>query len=184
MGTIDYLTHSIAKITCPRLTNVLTRDRLLDLLSGEETRPVKWIQGPPGSGKTTLAADFVNTFQLENIWYRVDETDANISAFFNNLKLAVEKATQDENSHLPLLTPEHGFNRLSFAREFFKILFAAFSSGFTLVLDDFHLLPADSEFYEIVRLGIEEAPRGATIIIISRGSAAPPCLEYCRQIIL
>ena len=86
MENIDLLTHSIAKTTCPRLTHVLTRDRLLNLLSGEETRPVKWIQGPPGSGKSTLAADYVNTFQPEHIWYRVDETDANISAFFYNLK--------------------------------------------------------------------------------------------------
>jgi ATP/maltotriose-dependent transcriptional regulator MalT len=45
---------SIAKITRPILSDVVQRKRLFHLLDEGKKKPVVWVSGPAGSGKTTL----------------------------------------------------------------------------------------------------------------------------------
>ena len=45
---------SIAKISRPRLFGVLPREELFALLDENRGRPLIWISGPPGAGKTAL----------------------------------------------------------------------------------------------------------------------------------
>ena len=48
-----------AKIVPPTLTGVLARERLFAHLDQRRAAPVVWISGPPGSGKTALAASYL-----------------------------------------------------------------------------------------------------------------------------
>ena len=50
---------ALAKLTRPRLYDALARPRLFALLDEAATRPIVWISAPPGSGKTTLVASYV-----------------------------------------------------------------------------------------------------------------------------
>ena len=44
----------IAKLTRPRLYAAAPRERLFALLDAHCARPAVWLDGPPGTGKTTL----------------------------------------------------------------------------------------------------------------------------------
>jgi LuxR family maltose regulon positive regulatory protein len=55
---------SIAKITRPRLTGTVARERLFRLLDLSRERPVIWIAAPGGSGKTTLVASWLDSRKL------------------------------------------------------------------------------------------------------------------------
>ncbi len=47
----------LAKLTRPALTAAFARTRLFEILDRHKNSPVIWLAGPPGAGKTTLAAD-------------------------------------------------------------------------------------------------------------------------------
>ncbi|MNC91936.1 hypothetical protein D3C83_82820 [compost metagenome] len=51
-------TVSLGKTTRPSVAGVLPRKRLFELL--KKIAPVTWITGPPGCGKTTLAASWLD----------------------------------------------------------------------------------------------------------------------------
>ena len=76
----------IAKLARPRLHGAVARDRLFARLDGtKEGRAAICIVGPPGAGKTTLAASWLNARKLQGVWYQVDSGDADLATFFHRL---------------------------------------------------------------------------------------------------
>ena len=49
----------LAKLTRPKLYGALPRPRLFALLDEAASRPVVWLCGAPGAGKTTLVASYL-----------------------------------------------------------------------------------------------------------------------------
>ena len=81
----------IAKITHPKSSGLYHRQRLFRLLDEYRDTPVTWISAPAGSGKTTLVASYLSNRKLKSIWYRVDEGDGDIAAFFYYMGLAAKR---------------------------------------------------------------------------------------------
>ena len=98
--------RSIAKITRPAVSDVLHRKRLFHFLDNARKRPVVWIMGPPGSGKTTLITSYLQVSRMPCLWYQVDEGDADIASFFTILDLQPTELRPDANpcQILPLNT--------------------------------------------------------------------------------
>lgn len=160
----------LAKLSRPRLYNALPRERLFSLLDEASARPALWIAAPPGAGKTTLVAGWLESRKLSGIWYQVDAGDADPASFFYYLGIA-ERARPGRSRKprpLPLLTPEHLADVPGFARRYFRELFSCLAAPAVLVLDNFQEAGNEAVFHEIVRIAMENAPHGIPVVIVSR----------------
>ena len=163
-------TTQLAKLSRPRLYDALTRERLFGLLDEKSARPAVWIAAPPGAGKTTLVAGWLESRGISGIWYQVDAGDADPASVFYHLGLAERALThKDRKSRpLPLLTPEHLADVPGFARRYYRELFARLSRPAALVLDNFQEAGGAPILNEIVRIAIENVPQGVCVIVVSR----------------
>src|SRR5689334_4611756 len=112
----------LAKLTRPRLHRVLPRERLFARLDAARTSPLIWIAGPPGGGKTALAASWLDTRRIGGIWYQIDSGDSDLATFFHYLDRAVPPGTR-KHAPLPTFTNSHQMDPAGFARLYFRALF-------------------------------------------------------------
>ncbi len=169
----------IAKITRPILPDVFPRKRLFDLLDKMRRRPVIWISGPPGCGKTTLVASYLDARKLPCLWYQVDPGDADPATFFYYLGLAAKKAAPRKRKLLPLLTPEYLQGIPTFTQRYFESLYSRLKIPSVLVFDNYQEAPTESAFHEVVLNGLSNIPEGTNVTLISR-SDPPPALIRLR----
>jgi len=169
----------IAKITRPRAIGIFPRKRLFRLLDTFRKYPVIWISGPAGSGKTTLVSSYLDANKLPCLWYQVDEGDSDIATFFSYMGMAAKKAAPRRRTSLPLLTPEYLQGISTFTLRYFENLFGRLKVPSALVLDNYHSVPAESNFHDVICNGLSTIPEGTNVILISRHDL-PPALSRLR----
>ena len=69
----------------PLRARMVDRTRLFDKLSGTEKSRLILIAGPAGSGKTSLACQWIRKKRLSAVWYSLDRTDNEGDLFFRYL---------------------------------------------------------------------------------------------------
>ena len=163
---------SIIKISPPVLKNVYPRERLFDRLDNLLNRPIVWVSGPAGCGKTSAVASYIKDRQLPCIWYQMDEGDADPATFIYYLGLASKKAAPWRKKALPLLAPEYLPGLATFARRFFEDFHNRLKSSTLFVIDNFQDLPSASATHKIIKIALETLPSDINTIMISR--SAPP----------
>ena len=159
------------KITRPGVPGVLLRKNLFSRLSEARQKPVIWVSAPGGSGKTTLAASFLDSIKLPCIWYQVDQGDSDPATFFYYMGLAAKKAAprnHKNNKNLPLLTPEYLRDMRAFTRLYFERLYGMLKPPFAIVLDNYQEVPEELNFHEIIETGSALTPEGINLIVLSR----------------
>jgi LuxR family transcriptional regulator, maltose regulon positive regulatory protein len=159
----------LAKLTRPGSAATYTRMRLFEELDKVGSAPVVWLAGPPGSGKTTLVADYTTTRRLESIWYQVDRGDSDIASFFFYLGQAAQKPGAEP---LPMFESAYLGNVEAFARNYFRDLYARSESP-CLVFDNCQDASAAGTLYSVLRIAIDELPEGGRLFIMSRLSPPP-----------
>jgi LuxR family maltose regulon positive regulatory protein len=164
---------ALAKLSRPRLHDVLQRTRLHALLDEAAARPIVWLGAQPGAGKTTLVADYLQARKRGGIWYQVDGGDADPASFIYHLGLAEQAyAARKDGDALPLLSPEYFHDLPGFARRFFRELFARLGPDATLVLDNFQEVAEESAFHRLLVEALAQVPPELNVFVLSRSE--PP----------
>ena len=171
----------LAKLTRPRLHKAVARERLFAVLDeAREHKPAVCVVGPPGAGKTTLVASWLDARGIKGIWYQVDPGDADPATFFYYLGEAAKTFTRKGQRPLPALTPEYLHDVEGFARRFFRELFARLPKGAALVLDNYQEVASGQDFHQFLAQAVDEVPEGVVLVVISRRD--PPD-AYARLVV-
>jgi len=168
-----------AKITRPLFRGSLPRERLFRLLDGGRDRPVTWVSGPPGSGKTTLVSGYLESRKLPCLWYRVDKGDADPATFFHYLGIATQAALPRKRKPLPGPASSDLSAIGPFARRYFGELFNRLGSRAVLVFDEWENAIPGSFVDTAVREGIHLFPKGVRAIFVSRSEPSP---DFIREV--
>jgi LuxR family maltose regulon positive regulatory protein len=168
---------SIAKITRPRLSGIVMRERLMRLLDECRHEPVVWITAPAGAGKTTMVASYLDNRAIPSLWYQVDEGDTDLAGFFYYLGVATKKAAPRSRKPLPLFTPEYLQGIPVFTRRYFENLFRLLPPASVLVFENYQDVPDGTGFHEMMANALDVIPHGNQVIIISR--SVPPA-QFAR----
>jgi LuxR family maltose regulon positive regulatory protein len=170
----------LAKLTRPRLHKAVARERLFAVLDEARTdKSAICVVGPPGAGKTTLVASWLDSRAIKGIWYQVDQGDADLATFFYYLGEAVKPFTAKGQRPLPHLTTEYLADVTGFGRRYMRELFSRLPEGSVLVLDNYQEAETAQLLHEIVAAVIDEVPQADALVVISRRDP-PNC--YARFI--
>ncbi len=165
----------LAKLSRPKLHNVLVRPRLFALLDQGQMRAVTWVAGPPGAGKTALVASYLETKKTKGVWYQLDVGDHDLATFFHYLSQTIGLAKGP--FPLPVLTADYLGDIPAFTRYYCREFFNRLRLPAVLVFDNYHEIPLDSALHAVLEQAAQEMPDGASLIVISRED--PPA-EFAR----
>ena len=166
----------LAKLLAPRADALLPRERLFAQLDALADTPMLWLAAPPGAGKTSLVASWLQARQRPTLWMQIDAADADPASFFHYLGLAARGRCALSQA-LPLFTPDDALLPIVFARRHGRSLFAQLPAGTALVFDN--LQEAGAPLAPLLAVLLEELPPDLQVIALSREDP-PPELARAR----
>lgn len=165
-----------SKVAPRRLPAAFPRARLFAWLDACQPSPLIWVQGPAGSGKTTLVSSYVDTRGLPCVWYRADSSDTDPAVCFSLLAQAVHACTH--GNPLPTLAPEIMPELPAFSGRFVRAMFDALPPDAVVLFDEMEASGGDA-LHAVLRLACEET-RGRQMVLVTSRQPPPQALMHLR----
>jgi ATP/maltotriose-dependent transcriptional regulator MalT/DNA-binding SARP family transcriptional activator len=184
-GLGGYMTNPLpvqpAKIHCPPLrADMLSRGRLTTWLDRAAAGRVVLIVAEAGFGKTTLLADWATHSKRVTSWYRLEHDDRDWLTFVRHLVAGGREAdpdfAPDTFGMLQALGPGGPTRQdliATIAREMADFG-AARAAGFTLIIDDYHVVDDCPDVAPIVRALLDRTGPGFSVVLSSRSVPSFP----------
>ena len=150
-------------------TNLIERHRLIERLRRNLPLSASLICAGPGWGKTTLAAQFLNSISIAGVWCDLDACDSDIVVFFSYLVAAIRrKITGFGQSTLELLSSNSGSSLEQLADLFLYELAEHSGQEFAIVLDNVHHLFATDWYALVIYRILQLLPPGVHFVLLAR----------------
>ena len=175
LGRMNPLPIQPAKIHCPlRRDDTLSRERLNSWVERAVAGRLALIVAEAGFGKTTLLADWARHTRRMTAWYRLESDDRDWLTFIRHVVAGgreIDPEFASDTFGLLMALESGGVTQqelvVSLAREA-----AAFGTGsargFTLILDDYHVIDGFAETEPIVRALLDRTGPGFSVVISTR----------------
>ena len=168
----DELLISQTKIILPqRRKELLSRPRLLELMSDLLDFRLIIIAAPAGYGKTSLLIDFADQFDWPVCWYSLDPLDNDIHRFLSHFVMSIRRQFSefgDEAINILRTTPADQLNLDYLVSALTNDIYEKITEHFILVLDDYHLLNSNNQIDTFLSEFIQHADDNCHIAITSR----------------
>ncbi|MCC6146364.1 MAG: tetratricopeptide repeat protein [Anaerolineaceae bacterium] len=167
------------RITIPRRRgDLISRQRLLDLLNELLEKKLVLLSAPAGYGKTSLLLDFASAAELPICWYTITALDNEPQRFISNLIAAINLRFPEFGNRTKAAFQNSSSNMdvNSIAITMVNDLYENISEHFVIVLDDFHLVNDNSRISNFVSQFIQDVDENCHLIITSRTLLSLPFL--------
>ena len=170
-------TPTLAKFSRPRLYAVVKRERLFRALDEARAHPIVFIAAPPGAGKSTLVASYVESRRAPGLWFQADAGDGDPATFFHYVGVAAATLGGARGarkaSALPRWNPGYSNDLAAFTRRFMREFYALFPQHSLFVVDNFHEAAGTPEWRQAFSDALTELPTGVNMLILSRVDPPP-----------
>ena|GEM_PF-743287 len=166
------------KIVVPCVSGNIKRPRLLEHLENTlKQTSATLISGRAGTGKTTLAVDFAETYGRTIAWYTVEAADNDWTVFLNYLMAAFDKHRLDcQKKGLKDFVGELDESNVAQVTESIAawLAVAASEKPLLIVLDDVHLVFDAEWFEEFFRSLVMSLTPDIELLLLSRSQPSLP----------
>ncbi len=170
MGPFNQVTRT--RIILPRCPpDLLSRQRLLDLLYDLLDNKLVIIAAPAGYGKTSLLVDMAHQLELPVCWYTLDAVDQDPHRFITHFIASIAHCFPDFGRQSVATLQSTTQTSLDLDRLVTIIvneIYAHIREYFVLVLDDYHLVDDNEEIGRFVNQFVQQVDENCHLVISSR----------------
>ena len=155
----------------PRRKELLSRTRLLDLLSDLLDFRLIIVAAPAGYGKTSLLTDFAHQFDWPVCWFSLDSLDSDPHRFLSHFVMSIKQQFPefgDEAINILKTTPADQLNLDFLISVMTNDIYEKITEHFIIVLDDYYLLNSSDQIDTFLSDFIQRADDNCHIAITSR----------------
>ena len=153
--------------TPPPRRNLVARPRLIKRLDDGRHRKLTLVSAPAGYGKTTLISDWVAHSKDQVAWLSLEEEDKNFVRFISYLVAALQQIEDGIGSDVQTITQSSQSPQVDHLITMLLNEIDACGLEFTLVLDDYHLIP-NQEIFDAIDFILTHLPPGMHLVLIGR----------------
>lgn len=157
------------KITAPSMpSDFLPRERLIALLDEYRALPVTIIQAPAGYGKSALMVSWLEKVEGHCAWVSLDKEDEALDRFWTYVLASLAHKGVIDQSLISEAKNLDDSTRALYVVDRLLATLEAYSDEVVLLLDDCHVIKADSPVQDSLSYFITHLPSNVHLVISSR----------------